>query len=574
MRAACSLVALAAVVAAEVLPIPQDQCTARCGSQVGFIDERGPDLFISYDGTTLDVPQQCRAERCGVIEAELAQLRAAQQTATAAQAAESAAIRELLDALSKKHDLELQDALDKQQMAEEALKAAIAALDQQVNPPPTPLPTPAPTVAPTPAPTPACIVDGLGNEFCPDPANQRPGLALDLAGTPANGVWKDRSGNGNDCTLVGATKPMMDTNGGIHVQGSSTVNAGCTMAYDKSIDSGRLRSWEFVLKLESYGGSNNGRFWEVRRDEGGEWNICPGSSNGEMRLHNSAASSGYSNKGELNLNEYVHVVITFDPDTGTITNYRNGASFGSTKIAAAPLFEDEKSVRALMGAANGRPTDRSVRAEVRSIRAYTGIIDQPTALKYAKEAIPSMFVKDPTHLLYKDGYDIFYVSGVTTGSPSAMYDACESHGGRSVGNYVKDGGAITDKCGHQVVVLSTLKGFHNSPWAYGTDFDNSPHPCNEVVYCDPFVKNIGGAFATIGNYGIRGSCSSGHGPFIGSHGMSWKGSISGANVICARTPGCTSKSCIDWGNTGPISGYTWMDTDPSDIVSSTINDAS
>lgn len=52
MRAACSLVALAAVVAAEVLPIPQDQCTARCGSQVGFIDERGPDLFISCDGTT------------------------------------------------------------------------------------------------------------------------------------------------------------------------------------------------------------------------------------------------------------------------------------------------------------------------------------------------------------------------------------------------------------------------------------------------------------------------------------------------------------------------------------------
>ena len=31
-------------------------CKARCGTQVGFTSGGGPDVFISYDGTTLSVP--------------------------------------------------------------------------------------------------------------------------------------------------------------------------------------------------------------------------------------------------------------------------------------------------------------------------------------------------------------------------------------------------------------------------------------------------------------------------------------------------------------------------------------
>ena len=46
-------------------------CGARCGSEVGFTSSNGPELSISYDGAKLLVPQQCREERCGAIEAQL-----------------------------------------------------------------------------------------------------------------------------------------------------------------------------------------------------------------------------------------------------------------------------------------------------------------------------------------------------------------------------------------------------------------------------------------------------------------------------------------------------------------------
>ena len=173
-----SVLLLLATVAAEVLPIPQNQCTARCGSEVGFIDGRGPDLFISYDGTTLTVPQHCREDTCTTLTKALAAqevtnaaqakkiaaLSSTVQQMQATQAAEATAVRALLNALEKKHDMELADAIDKQTVAEEALKLAVEKLDLQLNPPtppptpptsaPTTAPTDAPTVAPTPAPTP------------------------------------------------------------------------------------------------------------------------------------------------------------------------------------------------------------------------------------------------------------------------------------------------------------------------------------------------------------------------------------------------------------------------------------
>jgi hypothetical protein len=376
---------------------------------------------------------------------------------------------------------------------------------------------------------------------------------------------------------VGKTTSLGDEFGGIAVRGGSDQNAGCTIPYSKSIDSRQLRSWEFVVKLETYGGYDNGRFWEVRKDNADEWNICPANSGGALRLWNSVSSSHgatYSDKGVMPLHQYVHMVLTYDPISGTVNNYRNGVLVGSARHPSGKaLFDDGASVRAIMGAANGRTADRHVNAEVRSVRAYTDVIDQPTAERYAKEAAASMFTKGPTHLMYKDGYDIFYVPGVSGHNPSTMYDACEAQGGRSVGNYVRADGrsksnpGFTDRCGSQVVVLSNLAGMVTSANAYATtDHSNTDQQCNEVVYCKEFetpnhaqFADGGSGTATIGNYGVSGSCSSGYGPFIGSHGISWNSGISNANVICARTPGCTRKDCIDWSNTGPNDSYRFLE---------------
>jgi hypothetical protein len=43
-------------------------CKAKCGSQIGLVSGNGPDLFIEYDGTTLNVPQQCRQQTCDQIQ--------------------------------------------------------------------------------------------------------------------------------------------------------------------------------------------------------------------------------------------------------------------------------------------------------------------------------------------------------------------------------------------------------------------------------------------------------------------------------------------------------------------------
>ena len=156
-------------------------CKARCGTQVGFTSGGGPDLFISYDGTTLSVPQTCREERCGVIEAQLAQLRTmeiaskveAEKTAKHADktAKQTANAQAEIAALKSKTDMQTANA----QAEIAALKSQVAAFAKVVGeiqskhaddiadllartpaptpPPPTPFPTAAPTAAPTPAPT-------------------------------------------------------------------------------------------------------------------------------------------------------------------------------------------------------------------------------------------------------------------------------------------------------------------------------------------------------------------------------------------------------------------------------------
>ena len=72
-------------------------------SHLQFTTIDGADAKISWDGTTLTVPQHCRAERCGALEADIAALKAANV----------------------------------------ALEARLAALET-ATPPPTPVPTPHP----------------------------------------------------------------------------------------------------------------------------------------------------------------------------------------------------------------------------------------------------------------------------------------------------------------------------------------------------------------------------------------------------------------------------------------------
>ena len=48
------------------------QCSARCGSEVGFTSSNGPDMFLSYDGARLTVPGYCRQASCDASEDKIA----------------------------------------------------------------------------------------------------------------------------------------------------------------------------------------------------------------------------------------------------------------------------------------------------------------------------------------------------------------------------------------------------------------------------------------------------------------------------------------------------------------------
>ena len=51
------------------------KCSARCGSEIGFVSLQGPELLISYDGDKLTVPQHCREEDCQAQAKEIADLK-------------------------------------------------------------------------------------------------------------------------------------------------------------------------------------------------------------------------------------------------------------------------------------------------------------------------------------------------------------------------------------------------------------------------------------------------------------------------------------------------------------------
>ena len=86
------------------------ECSAQCGSEIGFVSSQGPELLIKYDGKQLHVPQHCRSEVCSALtsdsaalkaqvtplKAQVAGLAATSQSAASSQLAVNAALRTLL----------------------------------------------------------------------------------------------------------------------------------------------------------------------------------------------------------------------------------------------------------------------------------------------------------------------------------------------------------------------------------------------------------------------------------------------------------------------------------------------
>jgi hypothetical protein len=82
------------------------ECSAQCGSEIGFVSSQGPELLIKYDGKQLHVPQHCRSEVCSELTSDSAALKAqvavlesaaaTSQGAASSQLAVNAALRTLL----------------------------------------------------------------------------------------------------------------------------------------------------------------------------------------------------------------------------------------------------------------------------------------------------------------------------------------------------------------------------------------------------------------------------------------------------------------------------------------------
>ena len=169
MKLVSTTLALGVSLAAAADP----ECSAQCGSEIGFVSSQGPELLIKYDGKQLHVPQHCRSEVCSELasdsasleadvlrvkddvgemaaieaglvagEATLFQNQAALQAFAASQAAENGALRKLIASLTARlgavesthaadHralDGELGDLEVAYQAADDALQASVDAV--------------------------------------------------------------------------------------------------------------------------------------------------------------------------------------------------------------------------------------------------------------------------------------------------------------------------------------------------------------------------------------------------------------------------------------------------------------
>lgn len=67
---------LATLALGASLAAADPECSAQCGSEIGFVSSQGPELLIKYDGETLTVPQHCRESDCTANAQAVTELRA------------------------------------------------------------------------------------------------------------------------------------------------------------------------------------------------------------------------------------------------------------------------------------------------------------------------------------------------------------------------------------------------------------------------------------------------------------------------------------------------------------------
>jgi hypothetical protein len=149
------------------------ECSAQCGSEIGFVSSQGPELLIKYDGKQLHVPQHCRSEVCSELTSDSAALKAQVAGTASSQLAVNAALRTLLadqaaliEELSARlstvaavqqqdtarHEEQLAAVKRDTASADAALHAAVGAVKLYAENTAYVAPTPAPTIPTTPKP--------------------------------------------------------------------------------------------------------------------------------------------------------------------------------------------------------------------------------------------------------------------------------------------------------------------------------------------------------------------------------------------------------------------------------------
>merc|ERR1719506_1001281 len=192
-------------------------------------------------------------------------------------------------------------------------------------------------------------------------------------------VWKDRSGNGNDCLQTGNIKPLQG--GGMSVRSSSKKKDGCRIPAASTNNVDTMMTWEFTLKLHSYGGNANGRWMEVATKScTPAWNFCPASSNGDLRFWSSKHGLVKSPTKKLALGQWAHIVIVRLKSSKKLQMYKNGVRIA--EVNSPGPFEISGRDRTIMYSACG---DRWTSVDLRSVRIWDSPKDAGTITKMYNE---------------------------------------------------------------------------------------------------------------------------------------------------------------------------------------------
>ena len=371
------------------------ECSAQCGSEIGFVSSQGPELLIKYDGKQLHVPQHCRSEVCSALtsdsaalkaqvtplKAQVAGLAATSQSAASSQLAVNAALRTLLadqaaliEELSARlatvaavqqqdaarHEEQLAAVKRDTASADAALHAAVGAVKLYAEN--------TAYVAPTPAPTTAASV------------KVEQGL-----------IAKYEFNHGNCDDTLGKYNGV--NHGGSF--GSSRLRVGQSGANYCEIDGLKYYQWgdNFSactwFKRDSSAGDYMG-ILSTGYHLSGAWEIRQGGENGGTRIGGLINTPGHAVRlGNQNAGgrlralapvaQWNHVCMAWD---GKVGNYfLNGKLVDSTSMqgntsagARGPVTPTSKGV--FIGTADGtRPGHEYFRGEIDDVRLYKRAVD-------------------------------------------------------------------------------------------------------------------------------------------------------------------------------------------------------